>query len=201
MFDFRFDNVTPKVALEITSIVDPHFIATSRIASRVEDQLTETVKKEGLGRWYVGVVAGTRVKPIVHAILDSIRMRAPLPEGVKSVQRADGGEPGVVIYTWLSDPDCVPQPLPGFTQELEGAIRDNQTKLAMAQGYEHHLAIDLLAWRAQDPASTPPPRFPDDLDVLWVFNRSTTARRTEPLAWWSTGGEWSLSHPWPTVGP
>ena len=64
MFDFRFDHARPEVALEVTSIVDPNFVATSRIASRVADGLTEVVTKERLGRWYVEVVAGTRLNPI-----------------------------------------------------------------------------------------------------------------------------------------
>lgn len=202
MFDFRFDRARPKVALEVTSIVDPHFIAASRVASRVADGLTEVVTKEGLGRWYVEVVAGARLNPIRQAILDSIQIGAPLPAGVKSVKQADGGEPGVVIYTWLSDPDRGIQPLTGFTQELDEAVSSNRKKLAMAKGYERHLAVDLLAWRAQDPALTPPPSLPNDIDVLWVFNRYTTAHRTDPIAWWiARHNEWSLSHPSPPVHP
>ena len=107
-----------------------------------------------------------------------------------------------MVYTWLSDPAHALQPLTGFIQELEEAISSNRTKLSMAKGYERHLAVDLLAWRADDPAVTPPPSLPDGIDVLWVFNRSASAHRTDPIAWWTTRhNEWSLSHPRPPVHP
>jgi len=199
MFDFRFDDADPPVALEVTSIVDPPFIATARIADRVADELTQIVRREGLGRWYVGVVAGTPLKPLQSRILEAIRFNAPRPPGISDIRRAPEGDPAVVIYSWRSDPDRIPKPLSGFAKELDEAVRSNQSKLAAAVGFERQLAVDLIDMRAEDPASTPVPPLPREIDVVWVFNRSTTSSRTEPMAWWSTGRDWSLSHPWPPV--
>ncbi len=196
LFDVRFDDPEPPVALEVTSIVDPHFIATARIADPIADELSQIAIDEDLGRWYVEVVAGTRLRPIKMAILEAIKGHGGAPPGVVSIERAGNGEPEVVICTWSSDPQAVPQPLPGFSSELERAIEAKRAKLGRAEGYEHHLAVDLQAWRAQDPTETPPPCLPPEIDVLWVVHTSVIGSRLEPMAWWSSGEEWSLSHDW-----
>lgn len=193
LFDIRFDSPRPPVALEVTSIVDPPFIATARIADPVADELTQIVLEEGRGRWYVEVTAGTPLRPIRGAILEVIREGVPGPAGVTRVWQADGGEPGVVITTWSS---AGATPLVGFTGELQEAIHSNLAKLAHAEGFERHLAVDLCALRASDPAATPTPPFHAGINVLWVIRTTITAGRTEPMAWWSTGGEWSFSHDW-----
>lgn len=198
LFDVRFDAADPPVALEITSIVDPPFIATARIADPVAEALTMTAKEESLGRWYVEIVAGTRLKSIGPAILNVIKTQAPLPQGVQTVQKAKDGEHGVVICTWSSDTQEVLQPLPGFTSELERALRKKQAKLGRAEGYERHLAVELRALRAQDPSQTPVPTLPPTIDVLWVVN--TIAVGGEPVGWWTTGQEWTLSHERPPTG-
>jgi len=193
LFDIRFDSPRPPVALEVTSIVDPPFIATARIADPVADELTQIALNEGLGRWYVEVAAGTRLRPIMEAILDVIREGASPPAGVLRVSRADGGEPGIVIVTWSSAGATT---LVGFTGELQEAIHSNLTKLAQAEGFERHLAVDVCALRASDPSATPAPPLPAGIDVLWVIRTTITPERAEPMAWWSTGGEWSFSHDW-----
>jgi hypothetical protein len=193
LFDVRFDSAEPPVALEVTSIVDPHFIATARIADPIAEELTQIAIDEGLGRWYVEVVAGTPLRPIKEAILAAIKEDANLPAGVLNVSQADDGEPGVVIGTWLS---AGASAIPGFTSELHEAIQANVTKLAQAAGFERHLAVDLRALRASDPSRSPAPHLPAELDVLWVIKTSVTQARSEPIAWWSTGGEWSFSHDW-----
>ena len=197
LFDVRFDDPEPPIALEVTSIVDPHFIETARVAHSVADELTQLAVEEHLGRWYVEVVAGTRLSPIKQAILGAIKGNVACPRGVKNIKQADDGEPEVVIVTSLSDPQPIPQPLPGFAKELERAIKAKRAKLGRAEGYEHHLAVDLQAMRAQDPAKTPPPCLPPEIDVLWVVNTSSVGQRLEPIAWWSSGGEWMFSHEWP----
>ena len=165
LFDIRFDAADPPVALEVTSIVDPPFIATARMVDRVGDALTRVATEEGLGRWYVEVVAGTRLHRIKQAVLEIIMEGATPPEGVRGVWKADDGEPGVVFFVWSSDNEQAGAPLPGFTIELEEAIQANQAKLARAEGYERHLAVDLKAMRAEDPARAPPPSLPLEIDV------------------------------------
>ena len=193
LIDIRFDSASPPVALEVTSIVDPPFIATARTADPVADELTTVALDEGLGRWYVEVVAGTHLRPIKDAILQVIKALAPLPPGVLKVTPAEGGEPGVVIGTWSS---TGARPLPGITTELQEAINANRAKLSQAQGYERHLAVDLRAPRASDPSMSPMPPLPTEVDVLWVVRTSITASRKDPMAWWSTGGGWATSHDW-----
>lgn len=194
LFDIRFDSAEPPVALEVTSIVDPPFIATARTADPVAQEMTRAAIDEGLGRWYVNVVAGTRLRPISEDLLDVIRAGGGrLPDGVIDVSPADDGEPGVVIGTWLSSAAVA---LPGFTQELIEAVTANEGKLALAEGYERHLAVDLRALRASDPKMTVAPTLPATLDLLWVIRTTITQTRTEPMAWWSDGGEWSTSHDW-----
>lgn len=194
LFDIRFDNASPPVALEVTSIVDPPFIATARTADPVADEMTRAVIDEGLGRWYINVVAGTRLRAISGDLLDGIRAGGgTLPDGVIDVSPAEDGEPGVVIGTWSS---ATAVALPGFTRELMEAVSANEDKLALAEGYERHLAVDLRALRASDPSSTPGPNLPPSIDLLWVVRTTITRARAEPMAWWSDGGEWSTSHDW-----
>ena len=194
LFDIRFDSADPPVALEVTSIVDPPFIATARTADPVAQEMTRAVIDEGLGRWYVNVVAGTRLRPISEDLLDVIRAGGGrLPEGVIDVSPADDGEPGVVIGTWSSSAAVA---LPGFTQELIEAISANESKLELAERYEHHLAVDLRTLRASDPSMTPAPELPRSIDLLWVVRTTISQLRAEPMAWWSDGGEWSTSHDW-----
>lgn len=193
MFDVRFDAPDPLVALEVTSIVDPPFIATARIADPIADELTEVAIDEGLGRWYVNLVAGTLLRPIKAAILDAIRGNGDLPTGVMDISRADNGEPGVVIGTWSSASAVA---LHGFTAELLEAIEANVGKLVRAQGYERHLAVDLRALRARDPSRSPVPPLPAEIDVLWVIRSTIPAGWAEPMAWWSTGEGWSTSRNW-----
>jgi hypothetical protein len=194
LFDVLFDKVSPPVALEVTSIVHPPFIATARVADPVAEEMTLAAIDEGLGRWYINVVAGTRLRPIAGDLLDVIRAGGGrLPAGVIDVSQADDGEPGVVIGTWSSSGAVA---LPGFTQELIEAVSANEGKLALAERYERHLAVDLRALRASDPSSTPAPDLPPSIDLLWVVRTTITQARVEPLAWWSDGGEWSTSHDW-----
>lgn len=193
LFDIRFDSAIPPVALEVTSIVDPPFIASARIADPVARELTQIAVDEGLGRWYVEVVAGTHLRSIRKAILAAIKDGAERPLGVLKVSQADNGEPGVIIGTWSS---AGVGPIPGFTYELQETIEANAGKLGRAHGFERHLAVDLRALRASDPSCSPAPPLPAEIDVLWVIRTTITATRTEPMAWWSTGEEWSFSHDW-----
>ncbi len=199
-FDVCFDSAKPPVALEITSIVDPNHIATSRISSRIAEELTELASRENLGRWHVEVIAGTKLKPIKQDILKVIKgEKIKLPDGVVSISEADGGEPDVVIYTWSSDSSEL-EPLIGITPELEKALKDNSQKLGRAHGYERHLAVDLLAQRASDPSRSPVPILPPEIDVLWVVNRWSFGPNKDPVVWWTTRAKWSLSHDWPPSG-
>lgn len=196
LFDVRFDSpVSPvrPVALEVTSIVDRSFTEQARVAHRVAADLTNVAVGQGLGRWYVEVLAGTRLRPIKDAILQVITGGGQPPDGVLGVWQAKEGEPGVVIGTRSSR---AASSLPGFSYELQEAIDANRRKLARADRYERHLAVDLRALRSSNPSESPPPRLPDEIDVLWVLRTGVTVARTEPMAWWSTGGEWSLSHDW-----
>lgn len=185
--------MSPPVALEVTSIVDPPFIATARVADPIADELTQVAIAEDLGRWYIEVVAGTPLRPMKDAILESMRSGGRLPEGAKSIRQAADGERGVVIATWSS---AGVGTIPGFGSELVEAVAANLTKLAMADGYELHLAVDLRGLRASDPSRTPPPPLPEGLDALWVIKTTIARARGEPMAWWSTGEEWSFSHDW-----
>lgn len=199
-FDVRFDSAEPPVALEVTSIVDHNHIATARISSCIADELTKIASRDNLGRWHIEVIAGIKLKPIKQDILKVIKgEKTELPDGVMSISKADRGEPDIVMYTWSSD-SSEPKPLTGITPKLEKALNDNCKKLGLAHGYERHLAVDLLAQRASDPSSSPVPILPPEIDVLWVVNRWSIGQNTDPMVWWTTRAEWSLSHEWPPSG-
>lgn len=193
LFDVRFDSPVPPVALEVTSIVDPGHNAEASVAQKVGEQLTKAVADQGLGRWCVEVLTGTHLRSIKDAILQVITEGGPLPDGVLRVERAEEGEPGVHVVPRSSQ---VAVSLSDFSHQLQEAVDANREKLARAEGYERHLAVDLDALRSSNPSTTLPPRLPDEIDVLWVIWTRVTAARPEPRAWWSTGGEWSLSHDW-----
>ena len=167
-FDIRFDSAEPRVALEITSIEVFRHIETASVSRSLADELTESALKENLGRWYVEIVAGTKLKSIKRYILKAMRgEQIELPNSIQGITKAEGGEAGVVICTWGSSVSDI-KPLTGITPELEKALKNNSQKLGHAHGYERHLAVDLLAQCALNPSSSPVPILPSEVDVLWV---------------------------------
>lgn len=203
MFDIRFDDSEPPVAMEVTSVVDSDFIATANAADPVADELTAYATTLGFGRWHIMVTAGTRLRPIVQDLKDLMATGLPngspvrdgLPPGVNAVYLEPDGPSVAAIGTW-SHAGAVA--LSDLSRDLELAIDDNSEKLAAAAGYEKHLAVDIKALRATDPGRTPAPRLPTAIDWLWVVRRRVTEGRSTPVVW-VTGrsGGWRVNgEPW-----
>jgi hypothetical protein len=193
-FDFRFDGADPPVALEVTQIGDDPFTETAAVARLVVEELRRIVVAESLGHWRVEVVAGTRLKPIKDAILLYIRgMTSQAPYGVESIEKEGNDDSHLSIVTHSS---TRPVTLGGFSWELVWAIEQNRKKLALAKGYERHLAIDLKGLYARDPGYTAVPKrelHNSGISVLWVVKTWRTVARPEPVVWWSTGEGWQTT--------
>ena len=117
-----------------------------------------------------------------------------LPPGVTSVERSRAGGDAVLIGTWSA---ASAGSLAGYLPDLLWAIRDNERKLGAATHCERHLAVDVKALRARDPAATPVPPLPESIDVMWVVWNWISATATEPLVWWTTGdGDRTYNRDW-----
>jgi hypothetical protein len=195
MFDIEFPHTTPKAALEVTSIVDGPFAATADAAQKVVDrELTALALEAKRNLHYVfHVSSGTSVRAVSDEMKEIIRSgkvptdRNPAP-GLNKVDSTPSEEPLVTIATWSGGGV---QPLRGFGMELIEAVESNRQKLREAEGYERHLAVDLVGMRSALPHMTPPPRLPNEIDFIWVTRRHYSEQRGAPVVWVSDGlGSW-----------
>jgi hypothetical protein len=197
MFDVEFPQATPPVAMEITSIADGDYLATANAAQSIVDRHLQEVAEE-TGRnvhWLFSVTSGTvlrRLRPYLEQVIRDGRDVGSdeLPAGLISVGRELGDRPAVRIGTWSA---ATAGPLRGIYEELLDAVESNRAKLGAASGYERHLAVDVLALRASDPAATHAPMLPEEVDWLWVVRRAYSALRGSPVVWVTDGsGRWRV---------
>lgn len=200
MFDIEFSHTAPRAAMEVTSIVDGQVIATHDAAQKtVERSLTRLAEESGLNvDWTFQIYAGTSLKSLAGLMTEIIQSGdAPtgrdIAPGLIRVDTEPSDSPQVSIATWANS--SMVGGLQGFSRELMTAIQSNRAKLGKAEGYERHLAIDVLGMRASDPGLTPCPRLPDEIDFIWVTRRAYSLRRGSPVIWVSDGTE-----PWRANG-
>jgi hypothetical protein len=199
MFDIEFPDTHPRVAMEVTSIVDGHFAATANAAQKTVDKgLTKLAEVAGRRvRYTFQVYAGASLKDLADLMTNVIDTGITpdgrdIGPGLIRVDAERSEYPEVVIATWSSHS---PGPLQGFGPELLDAIDANRRKLGRAQDFERHLAVDVLGIRASDPALTPAPSLPSEIDFLWVTRRSYSLSRGSPVVWLTDG-----TGPWRTNG-
>lgn len=198
MVDIMFPNTFPEAAMEVTSIVDEEFPATANAAQKAVEQTLRGVAEESGHKvhWTFHIASGTSVKRLEGLMTDIItggsapagRSIAP---GLNKVDAEQSDTPDVTIATWSSFRAV---PTEGFRGELSKAIADKRAKLEAAEGYERHLAVDVLSLRASDPGLTPCPPLPDEIDFIWVTRRAYSASRGSPVVWVSDGtGAWKTN--------
>jgi hypothetical protein len=196
MFDVEFPHATPAVAMEVTSIADGDHLATANAAQAIVDRHLQEVAEE-TGRnihWLFSVTSGTalrKLRPYLEEVIRDGRDVGSdeLPAGLIGVGRELRDGPAVRIGTWSGEGS-----LRGIHEELLDAMESNRAKLAAAHGYEHHLAVDVQALRASDPAATPAPILPEEIDYLWVVRRGYSLMRGSPVVWVTDGlGPWRVN--------
>lgn len=217
--DFTFDDTTPAIALEITSLAVPQVMALGAELIKLEADLTETVRSERLGNWVFGIRVGASVRSLKQPLLELLR--APHDEAeivlyaaedagqnpaaralpvelrnlglVSAARFGEGGE--LSIFPPITDATDVR----GFDELLQNSMEANVSKLLEARPRETQLAIivdrtDLSG----DPALTPAPTLVEGIDVLWVIFGYYNAKYTYRV--WRTGARdrrWQLLwHPW-----
>jgi len=199
MFDIEFSHTVPLAAMEVTSIVDGKFIATHDAAQKaVERSLTRLAEEsEHKVNWIFQIHAGTSLKDLAGLMREIIQSGvAPtgrdIVPGLIRVDTEPSETPEVNIATWSNS--SMVGGLQGFRRELMTAIESNRAKLRKAEGYERHLAVDVVGMRASDPGLTPCPPLPHEIDLIWVTRRAYTLRRGSPVVWVSDGtGPWKAN--------
>ena len=138
------------MALEVTAIVDGHHVATHRAAEQRIEELTDLAREHGLGRWVFEVVTGTNIKALLPYFRDAmsgdVHAASELPNGVLTIDRQAEGEPSAAAVVWSSSGPVSLQPL---DHDLARATAENEEKLASANGFQRHLAVDVQALRAR----------------------------------------------------
>lgn len=189
--DFLFDNAEPPVALEITSITDSSVEALNSELQKLEADLDKIARDEQLGMWMLGLRVGSRIKDIRPALKAFLHLPAhsgaalysayeappDLPHevleglvkllqlGLVSALRVDERGHGVSVFPPVGEV----QSERGFATLLRFAIADNVEKLKEVRPRETHLFVTVGLSVSVDPAVTPPPALPDEVDVLWVY--------------------------------
>jgi hypothetical protein len=198
MVDVIFPDTLPQAAMEVTSIVDDEFASTANAARKaVERRLRAVAETTGLPlRWTFQIVSGAHVNALEELMTDLILTgQAPggrdIAPGLIRVDTEASDVPGAEIATWSSRTAGA---LYGFGPELIRAINSKKSKLGKAEGYERHLAVDVLALRSSDPGRTPCPELPDEIDFVWVTRRAFSLLRGSPVVWVSDGhGSWRVN--------
>ena len=205
LVDVLFLDADPPAALEVTKIIDPQFVETAAVANPHAEDLTALAEELSVGRWFINILPEARLRQIHGAVESLMRdhsrhrevlmskdgLRSGLPTGVISVRLQPDWPSAAVISTW-SAPGAMS--LREFGPELYEAIVNNQVKLGKMGGYETHLAVDMHALRASDPARTHPPTLPPEIKHLWVVRRHFSAFRGRPVVWHLARGdtEWKV---------
>jgi hypothetical protein len=196
--DFTYDAAVPPVAMEITPLVNSDVWKLDDALLKLEAELRELVRSEGLGAWLVGVRVGASVrdlrKPLV-ALLRRHRGRSRValyrageaPEdltdddarlltelfdlGLVSTGRSHQGHE-LSIFPPIGN---VTEGDDGFGTLLQRAMADNVDKLRKARPRETHLVVTLdRSDLSADPARTPAPDLLEGIDVLWVLLATPT---------------------------
>jgi len=88
--------------------------------------------------------------------------------GLEEVKPIRAGREHVIAVLPITDVRSIGP----FDDLLQQAVDDNAAKLGEAVGYERHLAVYVLRFDAStSPDLTAPPRFPPEIDVVWVVHR------------------------------
>ena len=196
MVDVHFLDTDPIAAMEVTSIVDSRTPATVAAAERARVRRLESIAAAAAVpmRWTVQLVAGTQVSEIIDVVEAAITDGnadlglVDLPGGLMRIDAEPAARSSVDFAVWSG---IGAGALTGIGTDLELAIASNRDKLARAEGFERHLAVDVQALRSSDPARTPVPELPPSIDYLWVTRRSISAQRSQPVVWVTDGtGAW-----------
>lgn len=213
--DFTYDEATPPVALEVTTLVTPKTMAVNSELIKLEDRLKPIVSSEDLGAWQLAIFSDATLKQLDKPLTTFLRSEkgrqdmatysveeAPydltddqlgllahlFDSGLFMAQRTDE-EPSLSIYPPASDPGVVG----GFGTLLRAAVAANLDKLREARPRQTHLGVYASRPVSSDPARTVPPSLPEGLDGLWIVFDYYNAKHTHRL-WHTTRdeGRWHL---------
>jgi hypothetical protein len=213
--DFTYDETTPHVALEVTTLVTPKTKAVGSELIKLENGLEPIVSSEGLGSWDLAIFSDAIPKQLDEPLAEFLRSeKGRAGKATYSVEEApddltdeqlrllahlfDSGvfmalrtdeEQSVSIFPPVGDPGVVG----GFATLLRAVIAANVDKLREASPREAHLGVYASRPVSADPARTPPPSLPDGVDGLWVLFDYYNAKQTHRL-WHMIRGEgrWHL---------
>ena len=193
--DFTYDQATPPVAMEITSIEDSHFLSSGDASSDLAMRLNDAVEKEGLRPFTFTIKASARVRELDSLLIGLMRTGTTIPltgytsndlgrwrsqgtleENVAFRRRLEaiglvGAEPspqgaGVTIVLWPTGSGF--RPVSGLAE----IIAANINKLRqLPSGYERHLVVYVAAYGISAyPAGAEVPQLPSDLNRVWVLH-------------------------------
>lgn len=197
--DFTYDTAAPPVALEITEIASPDAYALGSELRKLESHLNEIANNEQLGFWQLAVMKGSDTRDLEDPLLTLLRgeqstrgpavysaaespshmagklltsLRKLLDRGLVNALKLEEGH-GVSIFPPIDDSGSVE----GFGTLLRERIEVKREALAESRPRETHLAV----WTSRtdisaDPADTPPPQLPSEVDTLWVVLGYYTAK-------------------------
>ncbi len=218
--DLTYDRAVPPVALELTTVQDDDFLATSSYTRGVSERLSSVAESERLGAWEVTVSEDgdlSTMEAIVTEVLrggeDVHAMRytsddlrrwqrdGSLPEeiafrkrlataGVEEVKRSSVVV-GVAVHTWGSSEGEFQGVL-----DLDEVVDSNVKKIAAAKR-EGHLAVGVGRFRvSHDPLRTPVPTLPSAMTRIWLVRLWYAPESGYPV-WSARAGEteWTIHPP------
>lgn len=223
--DFTYEESSPRIALEITTIQDSDFLRAGDAAGDLANRLSAIAKREGLAPFAFTIKSTARIRGLAEPLLALMRsgrtIRAQdyssddlireeragtLNEFIQlhrrlealDVVEAELAPPGsnVVISTWGSNTNF------RSLAALEEVIADNLAKLVAAgPEYQRHLAVYVAAYGiSQFAETTPVPVVPVDLNCLWIFHDSRDGSRSI-VPWSVSPGQRSWLVHSPVVAP
>lgn len=195
--DLTYDEATPPVAMELTSVQDDSYLGTVSFVRKAADRLTRLARAERLGGWEVVVSEGNlanlevtvadlirsgREIDVTHYTSDdlirwertgelhaemALRQRLKA-SNVAQIRRLGSGH-HVAISTWGESKGSF-----GGILDLGAVIEANIAKIAAA-AREGHLVVGVGRFRtSEDPSLTPVPSLPTGLDRLWLVRLWTS---------------------------
>lgn len=219
--DYVFADADPAIVVEMTSITHGPKLALGRELARLEVELDRLAVDEELGFWALRVSVGSSVRtlrPMLEKFLlsqkgcrDSLAhySAAEAPEDLQpanvalltrlletgfhsAIRMSEGHGVAVLPPVAASVGDG------GFSTLLRHAIADNAVKLGEERPAETHLYVDISLGVSNDPAKTPVPMLPLEVDVVWV-NLGYWNSKYDYRTWRARRGapEWDLlDHAW-----
>lgn len=210
--DFTFDDATPPVGLEITTLPDERVLATTEAARRAHQFWRRAVPETG---WLVELDERATVRALREPVLALVREGTPIRvddwrylDGDKAELARELGRFGLVEVARYADSGPLEVMLSGdggprlSTGDLECILNRKAGALQKCRPRHTVLVVGIALWQRIDATDIPIPALPDAVDELWVVHLvawSTAARSVWRMvrgddawsvvptpAWWMT---------------